>query len=132
MVKQGLVRDKALEFVGTKRKRIDKEDMREELDKLRIELNNSKSHQKFLEEQLLEEEQMRFSLDRQLQGKEEQINKLMQGKSQLEEMYDDLLSKHRLLEKELVALKKVFESREHKCQELVASIEREGDHCKMK
>ena len=43
-----------------------------------------------------------------MQGKEEQINRLMQGKSQLEEMcsrYDDLMSKHELVKKELVALK---------------------------
>ena len=44
MVGQSLVRDKALEFAGTKRKRIDKEDVQEELDKLRIELNNSKEN----------------------------------------------------------------------------------------
>ena len=86
------------------------------MDKLRIEFNNNKNHQKILEKQLLAEEQMRVSLDRQLQGKEEQINKLIQGKSQLQEMsypYDELMSKYEMMEKELVALKKAFENREH-------------------
>ena len=102
IVRQSLVRDKAPVFVETKRKRVDERDLQEELDKLRIELSNSKSNQKFLEKQLLEEEQMRVSLNRQLQEKEEQINRLIQEKSQLEEIssrYDDRMSKYEMLEK---------------------------------
>ena len=47
---------------------------------------------------------MRVSLNRQLQGKEEQIDRLIQGKSELEEMssrYDDLISKNEMMEREL-------------------------------
>jgi hypothetical protein len=39
------------------------EDLQKELDKLRIELRNSKSHQKFLEDQLLKKEKIKASLN---------------------------------------------------------------------
>ena len=109
--------------------------MQEELDKLRIELRNSKGSQKFLEKQLLEEEQMRISLDCELQGKEERLNRLIQEKKQLEEIssqYNDRMSKYEMIEKELVSLKRVSENREHANQELVASVVKERDHYKMK
>ena len=131
-VRQSLMRDKAPEVERAKGKKIDKEDAQEDLEKLRIEFNNSKSCQNFLEEQLLEERQMRFSLDQQLQ---EQINKSAQKKSLLEEMdsrYNDLTSKYEAIEKELVALKEASMSREHECQEAVASLKKERDHYKMK
>ena len=85
-----------------KRKKVDEGDLQEELDKLRIELNSSKSHKKFLKKQLLKEEQIKISLDCQLQGKEEQINRLTQEKSQLQEIssrYDDLMSKYEMMER---------------------------------
>jgi hypothetical protein len=60
-----------------KRKRVNnEEDLQEELDKLRIELGKSKNHQKFLENQLLKEDEMKASLDQQLKEKDEQIVKL--------------------------------------------------------
>jgi hypothetical protein len=64
-----------------KRKRVNnEEDLQEELDKLRIELINSKNHQKFLENQLLKEEEMKASLDQQLKEKDEQIVKLRKNR----------------------------------------------------
>jgi hypothetical protein len=41
------------------------------LDKLRIELDNSKSHQKLLEDQLLKEEKIKAFLNQQLREKDE-------------------------------------------------------------
>ena len=105
------------------------------MDKLRIELSSSKNNKKFLEKQLLEEEQMRISLNHQLQEKEEQISRLIQEKSQLQEMSsqdDDLMSKYEMMKKESVALKEASENREHADQELVASVVKERDHYKMK
>jgi hypothetical protein len=47
-----------------KRKRVNnEEDLQKELDKLRIELSNSKSYQKFLEDQFLKEEKMKAFLN---------------------------------------------------------------------
>jgi predicted nucleic acid-binding Zn-ribbon protein len=97
-----------------KRKRFNnEEDLQEELDKLRIELSNSKNHQKFLENQLLTEEEINASLDQQLKEKDEQIVKLRknqhEAKEQLEEgkvKYDELVNKHVMVEQELVTLKR--------------------------
>ena len=94
-----------------KRKRFNnEEDLQEELDKLRIELSNSKNHQKFLE---LKEEEINASLDQQLKEKDEQIVKLRknqhEAKEQLEEgkvKYDELVNKHVMVEQELVTLKR--------------------------
>jgi len=47
-----------------KRKRLNNEDdLQKELDKLRIELSNSNSYQKFLEDQFLKEEKMKAFLN---------------------------------------------------------------------
>jgi len=47
-----------------KRKRVNnEEDLQKELDKLRIELSNNKSYQKFLEDQFLKEEKMKAFLN---------------------------------------------------------------------
>ena len=59
-----------------KRKRVNnEEDLQKELDKLRIELSNRKNHKKFLENQLLKEEEMKASLNQQLKERYEQIVK---------------------------------------------------------
>ena len=46
--------------------------------------------------------------------------------------YDDLMSKHEMMEKELVTLKKASKNRERANQELMTSVKRERDHYKMK
>jgi hypothetical protein len=47
-----------------KRKRVNsEEDLQKELDKLRIELGNSKSHKKYLQDQFLKEEKMKAFLN---------------------------------------------------------------------
>ena len=73
------MRDKAPIIIETKSKRVGKGNLQEELDKLGI--NNNKSHKIFLEEQRLEEERMRVSLDQQLQGKEEKIDRFIRETS---------------------------------------------------
>jgi hypothetical protein len=61
---QRIAQDKPSVTLELKRKRVNnEEDLQEELDKLRIELSNSKNHQKFLENQLLKEEEMKASLN---------------------------------------------------------------------
>jgi chromosome segregation ATPase len=126
-----------LEF---KRKRVNnEEDLQKELDKLRIELNNSKNHQKFLENQLLKEEEMKASLDQQLKEKDEQIVKLRKNqheiKEQLEEgkvKYDELVNKHVMVEQELVTLKRALESKKSANKETIASLKKERDQYKLK
>jgi len=60
----GGTQDKSSITLELKRKRVNnKEDLQEELDKLRIKLGKSKNHQKFLENQLLKEDEMKASLD---------------------------------------------------------------------
>jgi hypothetical protein len=71
---QRRAQDKPSVTLELKRKRVNnEEDLQKELDKLRIELNNSKNHQKFLENQLLKEEEIKASLDQQLKEKDEQM-----------------------------------------------------------
>jgi len=126
-----------LEF---KRKRVNnEEDLQKELDKLRIELSNSKNHQKFLENQLLKEEEMKASLDQQLKEKDEQIIKLRKNqheiKEQLEEgkvKYDELVNKHVMVEQELVTLKRALESKKFANKKTIASLKKERDQYKLK
>ena len=123
-----------------KRKRVNnEEDLQEELDKLRIELCNSKNHQKFLENQLLKEKEMKASLDQQLREKDEQIVKLWRNQhktnEQLEEgkvKYDELVNKHIMVEQELVTLKRASESRKSDDKETIASLKKKRDHYKLK
>jgi chromosome segregation ATPase len=123
-----------------KRKRVNnEEDLQKELDKLRIELSNSKNHQKFLENQLLKEEEMKASLDQQLKEKDEQIVKLRKNqheiKEQLEEgkvKYDELVNKHVMVEQELVTLKRALESKKFANKETIASLKKERDQYKLK
>jgi len=71
---QRRAQDKPSVTLELKRKRVNnEEDLQKELDKLRIELSNSKNHQKFLENQLLKEEEIKASLDQQLKEKDEQM-----------------------------------------------------------
>ena len=135
VARQSLVQVKETIPAGIKKRKIDEGDSQEDLDRLRIELSNSKSNQKFLEEQLLEEEQMRLSLDRQLQGKEEQISQLIREKNQLEELgfqHDDQVNRYEMMKRELVTLKQTFEDKEHADKELLASMMKERDHYKEK
>jgi len=83
---QRRAQDKSSLALELKRKRVNnEEDLREELDKLRIELGNSKNHQKFLENQLLKEEEMKASLDQQLKERDEQIVKLKKNQHEANE-----------------------------------------------
>jgi len=122
--KQRKAQDKSSVTLELKRKRVNnEEDLREELDKLRIELGNSKNHQRFLEDQLLKEEEMKASLDLQLKERDEQIVKLKksqheanqqlnEGKAKNDELVkknDELVKKHVMVEHELASLKKGLE-----------------------
>jgi len=110
----GGTQDKSSMTLELKRKRVNnKEDFQEELDKLRIKLGKSKNHQKFLENQLLKEDEMKASLDQQLKEKDEQIVKLRKNQheanKQLEEgivKYDELVNKHVMMEQEFMTLKR--------------------------
>lgn len=63
-----------------KRKMINNEQkLQDELDKLRIELRNNMSQQKFLENQLFEEEKMKAFLNQQLREKDERVATLIQN-----------------------------------------------------
>jgi hypothetical protein len=116
-----------------KRKRVtNEEDLQEELDKLRIELGKSKNHQKFLENQLLKE-------DQQLKEKDEQIVKLRKNQheanKQLEEgkvKYDELVNKHVMMEQEFVTLKRALKNRKFADKETIASLKKERDQYKLK
>ena len=116
-----------------KRKRVNnKEDLQEELDKLRIELGKSKNHQKFLENQLLKE-------DQQLKEKDEQIVKLRKNQheanKQLEEgkvKYDELVNKHVMMEQEFVTLKRASKNRKFADKVTIASLKKERDQYKLK
>jgi chromosome segregation ATPase len=119
-----------------KRKRVNnEEDLQKELDKLRIELSNSKNHQKFLENQLLKEEEMKASLDQQLKERDEQIVNQHEANEQLNEgkaKYDELVNKHVMVEQELVTLKRASESRKSADKETIASLKKERDQYKLK
>ncbi|XP_061953586.1 GRIP domain-containing protein RUD3-like [Populus nigra] len=123
-----------------KRKRVNNEkDLREELDKLRIELGNSKTHQKFLEDQLLKQEEMKASLDQQLKERDEQIIKLKEIQPEANEQLkegktknDELVKKHVMVEYELVSLKRALESRKSVDKETIASLKKERDQYKSK
>jgi hypothetical protein len=116
-----------------KRKRVNNEEnLQEELDKLRIELGKSKNHQKFLENQLLKE-------DQQLKEKDEQIVKLRKNQheanKQLEEgkvKYDELVNKHVMMEQEFVTLKRALKNRKFADKETIASLKKERDQYKLK
>ena len=116
-----------------KRKRVtNEEDLQEELDKLRIELGKSKNHQKFLENQLLKE-------DQQLKEKDEQIVKLRKNQheanKQLEEgkvKYDELVNKHVMMEQEFVTLKRALKNRKFADKETITSLKKERDQYKLK
>ena len=123
-----------------KRKRVNnEEDLQEELDKLRIELSNSKNHQKFLENQLLKEEEMKASLDQQFKERDEQIVKLKKNQHEANEQlkegkakYDELVNKRVMVEQELVTLKRASESRKSDDKETIASLKKERDQYKLK
>jgi chromosome segregation ATPase len=119
-----------------KRKRVNnEEDLQKELDKLRSELSNSKNHQKFLENQLLKEEEMKASLDQQLKERDEQIVNQHEANEQLNEgkaKYDELVNKHVMVEQELVTLKRASESRKSADKETIASLKKERDQYKLK
>jgi hypothetical protein len=123
-----------------KRKRVNnEEDLQEELDKLRIELGKSKNHQKFLENQLLKEDEMKAFLDQQLKEKDEQIVKLRKNQheanKQLEEgkvKYDELVNKHVMMEQEFVTLKRALKNRKFADKETIASLKKEMDQYKLK
>ena len=137
---QRRAQDKPSVTLELKRKRVNnEEDLQEELEKLRIELSNSINHQKFLENQLLKEEEMKTSLDQQLKEKDEQIVKLRRNQpeanKQLEEgkvKYDELVNKHVMVEQELVTLKRASESRKSADKETIASLKKERDQYKLK
>ena len=123
-----------------KRKRVNnEEDLQEELDKLRIELGKSKNHQKFLENQLLKEDEMKASLDLQLKEKDKQIVKLRKNQhesnKQLEEgkvKYDELVNKHVMMEQEFMTLKRASENKKSADKETIASLKKEMDQYKLK
>jgi len=102
----GVTRDKSSVTLELKRKRVNnEEDLQEELDKLRIELSKSKNHKKFMENQLLKEEEMKASLDQQLKEKDEQIVKLRKDQQEANEQlkegkakYDELVNKDVMVE----------------------------------
>jgi hypothetical protein len=137
---QRRAQDKPSVTLELKRKRVNnEEDLQEELEKLRIELSNSINHQKFLENQLLKEEEMKTSLDQQLKEKDEQIVKLRRNQpeanKQLEEgkvKYDELVNKHVMVEQELVTLKRASENRKSADKETIASLKKERDQYKLK
>jgi chromosome segregation ATPase len=136
----GVTRDKSSVTLELKSKRVNnEEDLQKELDKLRIELSKSKNHQKFLENQLLKEEEMKASLDQQLKEKDEQIVKLRKNQQEANEQlkegkakYDELVNKHVMVEQELVTLKRASESRKSANKETIASLKKERDQYKLK
>jgi hypothetical protein len=145
--KQRKAQDKSSVTLELKRKRVNnEEDLREELDKLRIELGNSKNHQRFLEDQLLKEEEMKASLDQQLKERDEQIVKLKksqheanqqlnEGKAKNDELVkknDELVKKLVMVEHELASLKKASESRKSADKETIAFLKKERDQYKLK
>jgi len=138
--KLGVTQDKSSMTLELKRKRVNnEEDLQEELDKLRIELSKSKNHQKFLENQLLKEDEMKASLDQQLKEKDEQIVKLRKNQheanKQLEEgkvKYDELVNKHVMMEQEFVTLKRALKNRKFADKETIASLKKEMDQYKLK
>jgi chromosome segregation ATPase len=136
----GVTRDKSSVTLELKSKRVNnEEDLQKELDKLRIELSKSKNHQKFMENQLLKEEEMKASLDQQLKEKDEQIVKLRKNQQEANEQlkegkakYDELVNKHVMVEQELVTLKRASESRKSANKETIASLKKERDQYKLK
>jgi hypothetical protein len=63
MKEQSQMQDRPSVVMEPKRKTVsNEEDLQKELDKLRIELNNNKSHQEFLEDQLLKKAEIKASL----------------------------------------------------------------------
>ena len=141
MVKeQGEVRDKSSMTSELKRKRVNIEgDLQEELDKLRIELGKSKNHQKFLENQLLKEDEMRASQDHQMKEKYEQIVELRKDQHEANKQlgegkvkYDELVNKHAIMEQEFATLKRALENRKSADKETIASLKKERDQYKLK
>jgi len=136
----GVTQDKSSMTLELKRKRVNNEEnLQEELDKLRIELSKSMIHQKFLENQLLKEDEMKASLDQQLKEKDEQIVKLRKNQheanKQLEEgkvTYDELVNKHVMMKQEFVTLKRASENKKSADKETIASLKKERDQYKLK
>jgi len=95
------------------------------LDKLRIELCNSKSYQKFLEDQLLKKEKIKAALNQQLRENDEWLK-------ERKIKYDDLVNKHVMMEEELVTLKKASKSRKHTNKKLIAFLKKDRNHYKLK
>jgi len=125
---QRRAQDKPSVTLELKRKRVNnEEDLQEELDKLRIELSNSKNHQKFLENQLLKEEEMKASIDQQLKEKDEQIVKLRKNQHEAKEQLKEGKVKYDELEQELATLKRASESRKSVDKETIAYLKKEKD-----
>ena len=137
---QGEVRDKSSMTSELKRKRVNIEgDLQEELDKLRIELGKSKNHQKFLENQLLKEDEMRASQEHQMKEKYEQIVELRKDQHKANKQlgegkvkYDELVNKHAIMEQEFATLKRALENRKSADKETIASLKKERDQYKLK
>jgi len=138
--KQRKAQDKSSVTLELKRKRVNnEEDLREESDKLRIELGNSKNHQRFLEDQLLKEEEMKASLDQQLKERDEQMVKLKKSQHEANQQLnegkaknDELVKKNVMVEQELASLKKALESRKSADKETIAFLKKERDQYKLK